>query len=92
MDTVTDDSMWAIPFTGESDQQGNSDTLLELTTDAKQPFKIVKMKKPIIKDDEVLIQVEFFGLNFADISARKGNYADAPPFPFVAGYEVSGKL
>jgi NADPH2:quinone reductase len=48
------------------------------------------MKQPVINDDQVLIQVEYFGLNFADVSARKGNYQDAPPFPFVPGYEVSG--
>jgi NADPH2:quinone reductase len=31
-------------------------------------------------------------LNFADIGARKGQYDDAPPFPFVPGYEVSGVI
>jgi len=36
--------------------------------------------------------VEYFGLNFADVSARKGNYQDAPPFPFIPGYEVSGEV
>ena len=30
------------------------------------------------------------GLNFADISARVGLYPDAPKFPMVMGYEVSG--
>jgi NADPH:quinone reductase-like Zn-dependent oxidoreductase len=40
---------------------------------------------PTIKEDEVLIQVKAFGLNFADIFARNGNYGDAPPFPFVMG-------
>jgi NADPH:quinone reductase-like Zn-dependent oxidoreductase len=24
--------------------------------------------------------------------ARKGQYPDAPPFPFVPGYEVSGQI
>lgn len=40
--------------------------------------------------NEILIQVKAFGLNFADIVARKGQYNDAPKFPFVPGYEVSG--
>jgi len=39
---------------------------------------------------EISIQVKAFGLNFADIVARKGQYNDAPRFPFVPGYEVSG--
>ncbi|TPX51792.1 hypothetical protein CcCBS67573_g09996 [Chytriomyces confervae] len=38
----------------------------------------------------VRIRVKAFGINFADIMMRTGNYGDAPPFPNVAGYEVSG--
>ena len=40
--------------------------------------------------DEVLIDVKFSGINFADIYMRLGMYADAPPRPFVPGYECSG--
>jgi synaptic vesicle membrane protein VAT-1 len=39
---------------------------------------------------EVRIRVKAAGVNFADILARMGLYPDAPPPPFVAGYEVSG--
>jgi NADPH:quinone reductase-like Zn-dependent oxidoreductase len=39
---------------------------------------------------ELLIDVKAFGVNFADILARKGQYSDAPKFPFVPGYEVAG--
>jgi NADPH2:quinone reductase len=45
---------------------------------------------PTLKDTEILIKVHAFGLNFADVSARKGQYDDAPPFPFIPGYEASG--
>ena len=38
----------------------------------------------------MLIKVEGFGLNFADIMARKGMYQDAPPLPSVIGYDVCG--
>jgi len=38
------------------------------------------------------VRVHAFGLNFADVSARKGQYQDAPPFPFIPGYEVSGEV
>jgi len=39
---------------------------------------------------ELLIRVKASGVNFADIMARQGLYPDAPPPPFVVGYEVSG--
>lgn len=42
------------------------------------------------KDNEVLIEVHFSGINFADIHMRQGLYPGAPSFPFVPGYEVSG--
>ncbi len=41
---------------------------------------------------EVRIAVEAAGVNFADIMARTGLYPDAPPFPFVVGYEVAGTI
>ena len=39
---------------------------------------------------QVTIRVKASGVNFADVSARLGFYPDAPPFPCVVGYEVSG--
>jgi NADPH2:quinone reductase len=45
-----------------------------------------------LKGNEILVRVHAFGLNFADVSARKGQYQDAPPFPFIPGYEVSGEV
>jgi NADPH:quinone reductase-like Zn-dependent oxidoreductase len=53
-------------------------------------LKITEFKTPVCKNDEVLIEVKAFGLNFADIMARNGLYQDAPPMPFTPGYEVSG--
>jgi NADPH:quinone reductase-like Zn-dependent oxidoreductase len=41
---------------------------------------------------EVTIRVRAAGVNFADVSARLGFYPDAPPFPCVVGYEVSGTV
>ena len=32
-------------------------------------------------NQEVLIEVEAFGLNYADVMARRGLYREAPPFP-----------
>jgi NADPH2:quinone reductase len=41
---------------------------------------------------QVLIKVDAFGLNFADMMARTGHYRDAPKIPFVPGYEVVGRI
>ncbi|MFZ5442750.1 MAG: synaptic vesicle VAT-1 family membrane protein [Myxococcota bacterium] len=47
---------------------------------------------PLPQPGQVLIRVKRAGLNFADISARVGLYPDAPKFPMVMGYEVSGVI
>lgn len=47
---------------------------------------------PILKPDEVLIEVEAAGVNFADIMGRLGLYPDAPKLPFAPGYEVAGRI
>lgn len=41
---------------------------------------------------EVRVRVRAAGVNFADHMARIGMYPDAPPLPFVPGYEVSGVI
>ncbi|MBL4862001.1 MAG: zinc-binding dehydrogenase [Crocinitomicaceae bacterium] len=43
-------------------------------------------------DKEVMIEVEAFGLNYADVMARRGLYNEAPTMPCVIGYEVVGKV
>jgi NADPH:quinone reductase-like Zn-dependent oxidoreductase len=40
----------------------------------------------------VRIQVQATGVNFADLMMRMGLYKDAPPCPFVPGYEVAGTV
>lgn len=42
--------------------------------------------------DQVTIRVHAAGVNFADVMARIGLYADAPPLPAVVGYEVAGTI
>ncbi|MDX2360637.1 MAG: zinc-binding dehydrogenase [Crocinitomicaceae bacterium] len=53
----------------------------------RRPFEI---KAP--EANEVLVEVEAFGLNYADVMARRGLYREAPPFPCVVGYEAVGKV
>ncbi len=60
---------------------------------AKQAFKEANVDIPILIDNEdVLIKVHAFGLNFADIMARKGLYRATPPLPAILGYEVIGEV
>jgi NADPH:quinone reductase-like Zn-dependent oxidoreductase len=41
---------------------------------------------------QVAIAVRAAGVNFADVMARIGLYADAPPLPSIVGYEVAGEV
>lgn len=59
---------------------------------AHQAFEYRETSVPTCGDDEVLIEVSCFGLNYAEIMARKGLYGDAPALPFIPGYEVAGKI
>jgi NADPH2:quinone reductase len=62
------------------------------TGNASGAFEIREIEKPAVSDYFVGIKVEAFGLNFADVMARKGKYRDAPPLPSVLGYDVCGRV
>jgi NADPH:quinone reductase-like Zn-dependent oxidoreductase len=47
---------------------------------------------PVPGPGEVRIAVKAAGINFADLMARVGLYADAPKTPCVVGYEVAGEV
>jgi NADPH:quinone reductase-like Zn-dependent oxidoreductase len=53
-------------------------------------FEEVQRPAPEPGPGEVRIRVKAAGVNFADVLARLGLHADAPPMPWVPGYEVSG--
>ena len=59
---------------------------------ADEAFEFRETPKPVPKPGEVLIKVEGFGLNFADVMARKGMYREAPPMPSLIGYDVCGTV
>jgi NADPH:quinone reductase-like Zn-dependent oxidoreductase len=59
---------------------------------ASTAFQLQPIDLPALKENELLIEVEAFGLNYADVMARKGLYREAPPLPCVLGYEVVGKV
>lgn len=60
--------------------------------DSAEAFKIAEVYKPAIGSAEVLIKTKTFGLNFADVMARRGLYKAAPPLPAVLGYDVVGEI
>jgi NADPH:quinone reductase-like Zn-dependent oxidoreductase len=59
---------------------------------AENAFEIREISVPSPAFGQVLIKVEAFGLNFADVMARNGMYKDAPPKPCVLGYDVAGTV
>lgn len=59
---------------------------------ALNAFEIREVPKPTVADGQVLIKVAAFGLNFADVMARRGMYKEAPPLPAILGYDVAGTI
>lgn len=58
---------------------GNSDVL-----------EYIEIPTPVLKKEEILVEMKAIGLNFADVYRRKGNYHLKGNPPFIAGYEGSG--
>ena len=58
----------------------------------EEAFEIKETETPKCGKGQVLIKVEAFGLNFADVLARKGLYPETPDRPCVIGYEVVGRV
>lgn len=57
---------------------------------AESAFELRDLPVKVPGSGEVLIEVEAFGLNYADVMARHDLYKEAPPLPAVLGYEVVG--
>lgn len=60
--------------------------------DADTAFELRTVDRPLRRDDQLLVRVEAFGLNFADVMARRGFYRDAPPLPAILGYDFVGEV
>ena len=61
-----------------------------IATGGPENLQLREAPDPQPQVGELRIRVRASGINFADILARKGLYPDAPKFPAVMGYEVSG--
>lgn len=59
---------------------------------SEDAFKMSDLEMPKCKDNQVRIKVEAFGINYADVLARKGLYPDSPALPAVLGYEAVGTI
>lgn len=59
---------------------------------AENAIEIKEVPNPILKDGQVLIETEGFGLNYADIMAIQGDYQDCPKLPAIIGYDVVGRI
>ena len=59
---------------------------------AQEAFKLVELEDPTPAPDEVLIDVAYSGINFAEVMARQGLYEAAPNPPSILGYEVAGTI
>jgi NADPH:quinone reductase-like Zn-dependent oxidoreductase len=55
-------------------------------------LEVQERPDPELGPGEVRIDVAAAGINFADVMARMGLYADAPKPPCVVGYEVAGTI
>ena len=60
--------------------------------DAFTSFEQREVPRPQPGKGQALIKVEAFGLNFADVLARRGMYKEAPPLPSLLGYDVAGTI
>jgi NADPH:quinone reductase-like Zn-dependent oxidoreductase len=55
-------------------------------------LEVQERPDPELGPGQVRIDVAAAGVNFADVMARMGLYADAPKTPCVVGYEVAGTI
>jgi NADPH2:quinone reductase len=66
--------------------------VLKQNGSASTAFERRSWEIDVPKDNELVIESEAFGLNYADVMSRLGLYREAPPLPCVVGYEVVGKI
>src|SRR5881227_3945206 len=55
-------------------------------------LQVQERPDPALGAGQVRVTVAAAGLNFAEVMARQGLYADAPKPPCVVGYEVAGTV
>jgi len=66
--------------------------LLTRNGSAEKAFKLKEISLLELQKHQVLIEVEAFGLNYADVMIRRGLHSEKPKLPCVLGYEVVGTI
>jgi len=66
--------------------------LLTRNGSAEKAFKLSEINLPELQKHQVLIEVEAFGLNYADVMIRRGLHSEKPKLPCILGYEVVGTV
>jgi synaptic vesicle membrane protein VAT-1 len=73
----------------------NAEGLVEVVLPGKvepEGLQIRHGAVPAAGPGQVVIRVEATGVSFAEQQMRRGRYYDQPPFPFVPGYDVVGRV
>ncbi len=55
-------------------------------------LEYIDVPNPVLQKNQVLVQMQVIGLNYADIYRRNGNYHLLGQPPFIAGYEGAGVI
>jgi NADPH:quinone reductase-like Zn-dependent oxidoreductase len=59
---------------------------------APEGLQIRQQAVPVAGPGQVVISMEATGVSFAEQQMRRGRYYDQPPFPFVPGYDLVGRV
>ena len=53
-------------------------------------LKYIEVDEPVLKQDEILVEMKAIGLNYADMMRRSGVYSLKGNAPYINGYEGAG--
>ena len=59
---------------------------------APEGLKIRQAAVPAAGRGQIVVAMEATGVSFAEQQMRRGRYYDQPPFPFVPGYDLVGRV
>src|SRR3989338_9482888 len=55
-------------------------------------LKLMTMPKPVIQKDEVLVKIEYCGVNHLDLLITEGKRPTSGKFPLILGSEIVGRI
>ena len=57
-----------------------------------ETLHLIDVPTPVPGPEDILIEGESAGLNYADIMMRRGLYHGGPKPPFIPGFEAAGHI